>query len=58
MASVFLKNSNYCYFRWKRDSKWTRETFRTGDLLKKHFNVFFGVEAGSDHLVFFLLVCF
>lgn len=57
MASVFLKNSNYCYFRWNRDSKGTHEIFRTGDLLKKHFYVFLGMEGGSDHLVFSLLFC-
>lgn len=42
MASMFLKNSNYCYFRWKRDSNWTHEIFKTVDLLKNHFYVFFG----------------
>lgn len=40
MASMFLKNSNYCYFRWKRDSNCTHEICRTVDLLKKHFYVF------------------
>lgn len=41
MASMFLKNSDYCYFRWETDSKWTHEIFRRGNLLKNHFNVFF-----------------
>lgn len=59
MASVFLKNSDYCYFRWDTDSKWTHEIFLGGEIcLKTILMSFFGMEAGSDHLVFFLLVCF
>lgn len=42
MASVFLENSNYCYFRWRRDSNWTQEISKKVDLFKKRFYVLLG----------------